>query len=89
MFNPFNFGARPTPSIPKVFVLRTAARHRAWVRNDLLHPQFQLREMRCHQAVLSHSMPHTRSSQINMLRWLLRSCCQSRFLSHEGHHYPA
>lgn len=39
MFNPFNFGARPTPSSPKAFVLRTAARDVARVRDADLHPQ--------------------------------------------------
>ena len=39
MFNPFNFGARPTPSSPKVFVLRTAARDSAHDPRSVLHPQ--------------------------------------------------
>ncbi len=37
MFNLFNFGARPTPSIPKVSVLRDAAHPAARKRGTLLH----------------------------------------------------
>ena len=89
MFNRFNLGARPTPSIPKVFVLRTAARHQACVRSDALHPQLQTRKACRHSAMLSPPMPHYGSPKINLLRWLLRSCCQQCFASHERHHHPA
>ena len=52
MFNPFNFGARPTPSSPKVFVLRTAARDVARVRDVVLHRQLDDSQTDCeHDAV--------------------------------------
>ena len=47
MFNPFNFGARLTPSIPKVFVLRTSARDAARLHNALLHLQLHCSQTDC------------------------------------------
>jgi hypothetical protein len=37
MFNPFNFGARPTPSRAKVFVLRTIAHAATRMRIAMWH----------------------------------------------------
>jgi hypothetical protein len=85
MFNPFNFGARPTPSIPKVFVLRTAALHTAHEQRDLRHPMLNCAwtELRYHLV----TMPVR--SLWRSAALMLRSHCHMRFTHYEGHNYPA
>jgi hypothetical protein len=88
MFNPFNSGARPTPSSPKVLVLRTAARVPAREQNDMLHPQLADSQIEMRDEMAPCRFTNRGTSPIRMLRRMLRSYCQTRFAHHEGHHYP-